>query len=57
MRTAEMTASASVLRPAPSVAGAVATAIADDHHLIDTTPAHVEQQQVAANTSETAGDM
>ena len=29
MRTAEMTASASVLRPAPSVAGAVATAIAD----------------------------
>ena len=52
-----MSASASVLRPAPSVAGAVATAIADDHHLIDTTPAHVEQQQVAANTSETAGDM
>jgi hypothetical protein len=41
-----MSASASVLRPAPSVAGAVATTIADDRRLIDTTPAHLEHQQV-----------
>jgi diketogulonate reductase-like aldo/keto reductase len=41
-----ISAAASVLRPALSVAAAVATVIAEDHRPIDTAPAYLKQEQV-----------
>lgn len=46
MRADAISAAAALLRPAPSVAAAVVTTIADDHRLIDAAPAYLEQEQV-----------